>query len=256
MDIAVVTGASSGLGRVFAQKVAERYPALDEIWIIARREERLKELAAQYPDRKFRTLSLDLSAPESFEKLETLLKEEKPNIKVVINDAGFDRAGFFRDMSAKDIYSMLNLNAVGTTMMTRCCLPYMSRGSYQILVGSEGAYLPLPMRAVYGASKTYVRFFARALREEEKSRGVNILFMGTGAMNTEMFRGNSPAEDFKNVKFLDLDKITVAAMKKAEKGAAVYSPGFHTKMTRVAGKIFPSAISVKFGGVSSFVPKE
>lgn len=256
MNIAVCTGASSGLGRVFAEKVVERYPNLDEIWVIARREERLKELAEKYPERRFRILPLDLSDPGSFEKLNSILEEQKPDIKVVINDAGFDRAGYFRDMDVKDIYSIINLNTTGTTMMCRCTLPYMHKGSYQILVGSEGAYLPLPMRAVYGASKTYVRFFARALREEERQRGINILFMGTGAMNTEMFRGNTPIDETSKVRFLDLNKITVKAMECAEKGAAIYSPGLHTKGTRVLGKILPSALSVKLSGMSSFVPKK
>lgn len=256
MNIAVVTGASSGLGKVYFEKIMERYPKLDEVWIIARRSEILNTLAKKYPMGKVRPIPLDLADMQSFEKLNSLLKETMPNIKVLINNAGFDRAGLFREMDIKDIYSIIGVNIIGMTMVSRCCLPYMHKGSYQIIVGSEGAYLPLPMRAVYGASKTYGRFLARAMREEEKKNGVNILFMGTGAMNTEMFRGNSPAEDFANVKFLDLNKITVTAMKRAEKGAAVFSPGLHTKGTRVLGKILPSALSVKLSGLSSFVPKK
>lgn len=120
-DIAIITGASSGLGRVFTEKVVERYKNLDEI---------------------------------------------KPNIKLVIINAGFDRVGNFRNMENKDIYSIIDINTIGMSMISKCCLPYMYKGSFQIIVGSEGAYLPLPMRAVYGASKTYGRFFARALREE------------------------------------------------------------------------------------------
>ena len=145
------------------------------------------------------------------------MDEIKPNIKLVINNAGFDRAGNFRNMENKDIYSIIDINTIGMSMISKCCLPYMYKGSFQIIVGPEGAYLPLPMRAVYGASKTYGRFFARALREEERNRGINILFMGTGAMNTEMFRSNASSDDVSNTKFLDLNKITVTALNRAEK---------------------------------------
>ena len=67
MNIAIVTGASSGLGKVFFEKIVERYPNLDEIWLIARREERLKELAAQYPNQKVRVLPLDLANSKSID---------------------------------------------------------------------------------------------------------------------------------------------------------------------------------------------
>lgn len=153
MNIAVITGASSGLGKVFFGKVIERYPKLDEIWIIARRESKLKELASQYPDRKIRVLPLDLSDTKSIETLDDILKEQHPDIKVLINNAGFDRAGLFREMSQKDIYSLIDLNVTGTTMISRSCLPYMHEGSYQIITGSIGSFAPLPWRAVYSATK-------------------------------------------------------------------------------------------------------
>ena len=130
MSIAIVTGASSGLGKVFLEKVVERYPQLDEIWIIARRESMLKELASQYPNRMIRVVPLDMSDTKSFETLDELLKEQNPDIKVVINNAGFDRAGLFREMSSKDIYSLIDLNVTGTTMISRSCLPYMHEDSY------------------------------------------------------------------------------------------------------------------------------
>ena len=98
MDIAIITGASSGLGKVFYEKIMERYPALDEVWLIARREDRLKELANQFPDKKIRILPLDLSSTKSFEILDDVMREEQPNIKVLINNAGVDQAGLFREM--------------------------------------------------------------------------------------------------------------------------------------------------------------
>lgn len=89
--IAIITGASSGLGKVFFEKVAQRYKDMDEIWLIARREDRLKELAAQFPQRAIRVLPLDLSDTNSFQKLDALLSEQNPDVRVLINNAGYAR---------------------------------------------------------------------------------------------------------------------------------------------------------------------
>ncbi|MDO5292734.1 MAG: SDR family NAD(P)-dependent oxidoreductase [bacterium] len=255
MNIAIITGASSGLGKVFFEKVTERYEELDEIWIIARREDKLKELADGYSDKKIRILPLDLSDKQSIDTLEMILRELQPNIKVLINNAGFDRAGLFREMKTKDIYSLMDVNVMGMTMISRSCLPYMSKGSYQIITGSIGAFAPLPWRAVYSGSKAYVRFFARALHEEERKRGVNIMLLSPGNMNTEMLRENSVGGKLSIFPFLNLEKETVKAMKKAEKGAAAYTPRAFYKTYRLLAKIVPSRVMVKFTSVESSVPK-
>lgn len=257
MDIAIITGASSGLGKVFFEKVVERYPALDEIWIIARRENKLKELANQYSDRNIRVIPLDLSDTKSIEMFDEMLKTQAPNIKVLINNAGFDRAGLFREMSRKDIYSLIDLNVTGTTMISRCCLPYMNKGSYQIITGSIGSFAPLPWRAVYSASKAYVRFFARALHEEEHKRGVNIMLLSPGKMDTEMFHQNSNGGGNMDIQpYLNLNQVTVKAMKRAEKGCATYTPMLFYKMYRLIAKVVPSALLVKFISVENTVPRE
>ncbi|ADL50176.1 SDR family NAD(P)-dependent oxidoreductase [Clostridium cellulovorans] len=256
MNIAVITGASSGLGKVFFQKMMERYTNLDEIWLIARREDRLKELANKYPDKKVRILPLDLSDTKSIETLDDVLREQRPNIKVLINNAGFDRAGLFGEMKYEDIHSIINVNVMGMTMISRTCLQYMSNGSYEIITGSIGSFVPLPWRAVYSASKAYVRFFARALHDEERKRGVNIMLLSPGSMNTEMFRENTTGGKLSIFPYLNLEKETVKAMKKAERGAAVYTPRAFYKAYRVFAKIVPSALAVKFTSVESSVPKE
>ena len=256
MDIAIITGASSGLGKVFYEKVMERYPALDEVWLIARREDRLKELANQFPDKKVRILPLDLSSTKSFEILDDVMREHQPNIKVLINNAGVDQAGLFREMKSERIVSLIDVNVKGITMVNRSCLPYMSKGSYEIITGSIGSFVPLPWRAVYSASKAYVRFFARALHEEEHKRGINIMLLSPGSMNTEMFNENTVEGKLSLFPYLNLEKETVKSMKKAEKGTAVYTPLAFYKAYRVFGKIVPSALAVKFTSVESSVPKK
>lgn len=258
MQIAIITGASSGLGNVFFEKVLERYPMLDEYWVIARNENKLKELAEKHPQQKVRIVPLDLTDPRNLDTFEHLLQELKPDIRVLINNAGFDKAGLFREMRLQDIYMLMNLNVMGTTMVSRLCLPYMSKGSYQIITGSIGSFAPLPWRAVYSASKAYVRFFARALHEEERKRGVNIMLLSPGNMNTAMFRANASGEEGKLsfFPFLDLEKETVRSMQKAEKGCATYTPRMFYKLYRLLAKIVPGAIMVRFTSVEGSIPKK
>jgi len=257
MQIAIITGASSGLGNVFFEKVLERYPMLDEYWVIARNENKLKELAEKHPQQRVRIVPLDLADPRNLDTFDHLLQELKPDIRVLINNAGFDKAGLFREMRLQDIYMLMNLNVMGTTMVSRLCLPYMSKGSYQIITGSIGSFAPLPWRAVYSASKAYVRFFARALHEEERKRGVNIMLLSPGNMNTAMFRANASGEEGKLsfFPFLDLEKETVKSMQKAEKGCAAYTPRIFYKLYRLLAKIVPSAIMVRFTSVEGSIPK-
>jgi hypothetical protein len=257
MQIAIITGASSGLGKVFFEKVVERYPQLDEYWVIARSENKLKELAEQHPKLNVRVLPLDLSDTKSFQKLDEVLKEQNPDIRVLINNAGYDKPGLFREMSHKDIISLINLNAMGTTMISRCCLPYMNQGSYQIITGSIGSFAPLPWRAVYSASKAYVRFLVRALHEEERKHGVNIMLLSPGKMDTAMFHQNSTDSGNMSIQpYLDLDKVTVKAMEKAERGCATYTPMAFYKVYRVLAKIVPSSIMVKFTSVEGSTKEE
>ena len=257
MQIAIITGASSGLGKVFFEKIVERYPQLDEYWVIARSENKLKELAEQHPQLKVRVVPLDLSDTRSMERFEDLLQEQQPDIRVLINNAGYDKSGLFREMKLTDIYSLMNLNVMGTTMISRLCLPYMNRGGYQIITGSIGSFAPLPWRAVYSASKAYVRFLARALHEEERKRGVNIMLLSPGKMDTAMFHQNSTDSGNMSIQpYLDLDKVTVKALEKAERGSATYTPMAFYKVYRVLAKIVPSAIMVKFTSVEGSTKEE
>ena len=89
--IAVITGASSGIGKEFVLQIAGSYRSLDEIWLIARREQELRKLAGRIPDVSFRILPLDLAEKESFFILEQLLQQEKPCIRLLVNSAGLGK---------------------------------------------------------------------------------------------------------------------------------------------------------------------
>ena len=121
MKIAVVTGASSGMGKEFVFQLT-RYVQVDEIWVIARREEALSALQAEMQTR-IRPISLDLCDPESFRIYSDLLAENQPDIRLLVNAAGFGKFGSFAQIPPQEDMRMIDLNCKALVMMTRLSLP-------------------------------------------------------------------------------------------------------------------------------------
>lgn len=254
MDIAIITGASSGLGREFARHIAERYRRLDEIWIVARRRERLETLASELgplTHAALRVVPLDLADPSSYDAFGELLTVVKPTIRVLVNNAGYEREGPLRGMRPADMLAMIDLNVKGTTMVNRVCLPYMSRGSYEIVTGSVSAFAPMPWQAVYGASKAYVRSLAFAIREEERRRGVNIMLLSPGNMDTEMNVRGSGGGKIGMLPYLNLARTVERALILAERGRGEYTPMMFYKAYRLAAKLVPATLMTRFTNLES-----
>ena len=172
MRIAIVTGASSGLGRAYARQL-DRIMKLDEIWLIARREERLQALAGELGC-KGRVLAMDLKRRESTEVLEAMLAEEKPELAALVCAAGFGKFGRGEDMTAQETEDMVALNCRAAVEVTRVCLPYLERGGRVLEIASCAAFQPLPGMNLYAATKAFLLRYTQALRWELKGRGVKV----------------------------------------------------------------------------------
>lgn len=172
MKTAVITGASSGIGREFALRISERY-SLDEIWLIARREDRLRETASQIKTRT-KIMPLDLSKEESLGEIKNALAEEKPEICMLVNAAGFGKFGTLESQSERDAMDMINVNIRALTAVTRMCADYMASGGGIINMASISGFMPLPYLNVYSATKAYVLHFTEALSEELKDKNISV----------------------------------------------------------------------------------
>ena len=153
--IAVVTGASSGMGKEFARQLGYFYKNLDEIWVIARRKERLEALKKQcrVPVRVFEG---DLLKKQVYKEYYRSLKAFCPDVRMLVNSAGFGKSGSFTDIAGegKKIQTdMVDLNCRALTRMTQMTLPWMSRGSRIINLASAAAFCPQNGFAVYAATK-------------------------------------------------------------------------------------------------------
>ncbi len=196
MNIAIVTGASSGMGREFVLQLGN-FVKVDEIWVIARREEALKALQAQVSVR-VRPIVLDLCESESFAAIAALLESEKPELKLLVNAAGFGKFGSFTNISLDDDLKMIDLNCKALVAMTRICLPYMHRDSHILQLDSLSAFQPVPYITTYGATKSFVLSYTRAANRELKGTGIRMMAMNPGWVKTEFFNhaltSNSGAE--------------------------------------------------------------
>ena len=185
MTVAIVTGASSGMGREFVLQLSG-HVQVDEIWAIARRADALEELKSKVSV-PVRPIPLDLLQEESFGKLEALLAAEKPEIKLLVNAAGFGKFGAYHKVSLEDDCRMIDLNCKALLVMTRLCVPYMPRGSHILQLDSLSAFQPVPYITTYGATKSFVLSYSRAMNRELKEKGIRVMAMNPGWVKTEFF---------------------------------------------------------------------
>lgn len=185
MNIAIVTGASSGMGREFVLQLSD-FVKVDEIWVIARRREALEALKAEVTT-PVRPIALDLCDAQSFDTVEKLLESEKPNVRLLVNAAGFGKFGAFHKVSLTDESRMIDLNCKALVLMTRLCIPYMEPGSHILQLDSLSAFQPVPYITTYGATKAFVLSYSRAMNRELQSRGIRVMAMNPGWVRTEFF---------------------------------------------------------------------
>ena len=220
MKIAVITGASSGIGREFVYAV-DKKQCVDEIWVIARRAERLEELKEKCTT-PLRPLALDLSAREGIEAYRAALEAEKPQIALLINAAG---CGVFGPFAEKDLDALLHsatLNSLALTAMCHVSIPYIKRGGSIVNMGSNSSWQPVPYQAVYGASKSYVLSLSRAIGRELRPRGIHVMCVCPGWIKTE-FQQNAHHDDY--IRYVDRwygpDEVAEQAMKDLKKKKTV-----------------------------------
>lgn len=238
MDIAIITGASSGMGRDFVSAVDRDYK-LDEIWVIARREERLKELEGSVKAR-IKALPMDLSKESSISEIKSLLGEQKPSVKVLVNAAGYGVFGAFTENKLDETTGIVDLNDKALVAMTYIVLPYMKEGSAIINLGSNSSWQPVPYMAVYGASKAFVLSFSRALSMELKKRKIKVIAVCPGWIKTEFFDRAVHDDTIKYYdRFYESVDVVNKAMKDLKKGKLVSILGFPVRMQVRMVKLLP-----------------
>lgn len=244
MNIAVITGASSGIGREFVLKADEKFK-LDEIWVIARRAERLNELKS-LTNAKIKPIPLDLTADDAIEQYKSELDKVKPNVKLLVNAGGFGKFGAFCDIPLSEQFNMIDLNCKALVAVTYATIPFMTSGSNIIEMSSISAFQPVPYINVYAATKSFVLSFSRSLGVELKKKNIKVTAVCPFWVKTEFFDRAVTDDTVKYyARFLTAENVVKTAIKDAEKGKAVSICGFMNKCQALAAKILPHGLVMK-----------
>ncbi len=241
---ALVTGASSGIGKAIAFALAsEGY----DILLVARREERLTTIAADLigdHDIEAIPLSCDLGDPDSIAQL---LKQTIPfDIRLVVNNAGFGKIGLFSDIPYEDEKTMIDVNVNALHRLTKHFAKTMDEGII-LNVSSMSAFLPTPKMSVYAASKAFVLNFSQAIDHElrQSKPSVRVLSLCPGPVKTEF---SDVAGGNNALPAISAEHCAKAAVKGIKKKKALIIPGFLMKLMHILIAITPRRLLLRMSG--------
>ena len=248
--VALVTGASAGLGVEFARQLSKRGHRLV---LAARRKERLEELAKELG--KARAVAIDLSKTNAATKLMADLAANDEEVELLVNNAGFGLMGRFATADAKRLRQMIDLNVGTLADLCRAVAPGMiERKSGGIVnVASTAAFQPGPNMAVYFATKAFVLSFTEAMHEELKPHGIHVTCLCPGPTRTEFgdvagFGGNGM---FDRVAMESPDVVT-AGLEGLDKNRAVVVPGLLNKISANSGRFAQRSVVRKIAGAIKY----
>jgi len=240
--IAVITGASSGIGRCFVETV-DSWGGVDEVWAIARREERLKELQIGVP---VRPLPMDLTDRSNYAVYAELLAAEQAEVVLLINAAGFGKFCGTLEVPTEENLNMVDLNCQALMALCQMTIPYMPAGSRIINISSVAADQPIPYINVYAASKAFVLSYSRALNRELKSRGIGVTAVCPFWTRTEFFdRAIDPNTEpvvKSYVAMYEPEQIVERAWRDAKRGKEVSRYGFKARFQSFLAKLAPHSL--------------
>lgn len=248
MKIAIVTGASSGLGQEFARQLVAEYPEVEQLWLIARRKDKLEAVAASLP-RPAVCLALDLCDPMSFTVFQQKLLSEQPQVQLLVNNAGCGYLGNLGETDTVLETRMIDLNLRALTAITNLTIPYIPRGGRIINVSSIAAFCPNARMTVYSATKAFVSHFTVGLNEELRKKGISVTAVCPGPMATEFcdvgnITGNSKM--FEMLPYCDQVRVAHGTLLAAKRRRTIYTPTVFYKVFRVLAKVTPVKLMVKF----------
>ena len=238
--IAVITGASSGMGRRFAETVLASGKRLDEVWIIARRLDKLQEVTTGFPTR---AISLDLTEGEDLKRYQALLEEERPQVVLLINASGFGKFRATMDIPLEENFGMVDLNCKALMAMCQLTIPYMPRDSNIINIASVAAFQPVPYINVYAATKALVLSYSRGLYCELRPKGITVTAVCPFWTKTAFFdRAVDTEKDaiVKNYTAMYLpEQIVRRAWRDMKQGRQVSKFGFVARFQAMLAKLLP-----------------
>jgi short-subunit dehydrogenase len=251
--VALVTGASTGIGAEFARVLAARG---NDLVVVARNELRLQELAGGLDAEhgaQVEVLPADLETNAGVSKVEARLGDDTRPVELLINNAGFGTSGTFHTLPVDGEVAEINLNVMALVRLTHAALgPMVERGRGGVInVSSVGGYQPTPNMATYSATKAFVNSFTNALHEELAGTGVKAMVLAPGYTHTEFHVRAKVEKDGSMPEFIwqTPDEVVHAALKAYDKGRAVCIPGAINSVAAAFSGSMPAGVTRKIAGI-------
>ena len=244
MSIAIITGASSGIGAEFAKGYASR---VDELWLVARRKDKMIELGDSLGV-KYRVITADLCTKEGVEAIRQALESEKPKVKYLVIAAGFGDFGAFDEIEESKVEMMIDLNVKSVVLITHMVIPFMERGGRIITLGSGSCFAPLPYFNTYSSGKVFVLHYTKSLNFEIKKYGLRATCFCPGWVHTEFLGkarskpGITRPKESAMKPMLNCADVVKRCIKASDKGRVMYVTNWYTKLQHLLFKIIPDPI--------------
>ncbi len=246
--LALVTGASSGIGELFARRLAAR--GLDLV-LVARRADRLERLAGEIrpSGRRVEVVPLDLGRPEADAALAQEVARRGLEVGWLVNNAGFGFQGAVADLDPARQAEMIQVNVAALAALTRRLLPAMlARGAGVILnVASTASFQPVPYFATYAATKAFVRSYSEALAEEVEGRGVRVVCLCPGPTETEFFDAAGMSAKSSGMRMMPIEAVVDAGLRAVETGRRVVVPGLANAVVARLTRFLPGRLVTRVG---------
>jgi uncharacterized protein len=239
---ALVTGASQGLGKVFAQELAAYK---QNVILVARSRDKLENLANELRSSQSvlaEVLEFDLASPSAGSGLVRQLRDRNLEVNLLVNNAGFGVRGEFRNLTLRRQMEMLSLNNAAIVELTYALLPSLMKHPQAgiINVSSSAGFQPIPFASLYAATKSFLTSFSMGLREELRSSSVSVVTLCPGRIlaNGHNGEGKNGHRKFGFV-YQSPNEVVRETLESLANGGGLVIPGFVNKLSVFAQRLIP-----------------
>lgn len=239
--IAIITGASGGIGKEFCKYI---YEEVDAIWAIARNKEKLVKLQEELGE-KIVPISKDLTKTEDVRSVGKMLESAEVTVAYLINNAGIAKMGSYEEFSVEEVEDTIRINCGAVAVLCAMCIPHMEAGSRILNVSSSSSFQPLPYLNLYAATKVFVRSYSRALNVELKGTGITVTAVCPGWVDTELLMKEINGVPVKFPGMVTAERVARVALRDAKKGRDMSVCSFYFKFEHVLTKIFSQKTAMR-----------
>ena len=241
MRIAIITGATGGLGMGFVQAIAAM-DEIDEIWAVGRNARKLSELKDAFE--KVVPVEADL-AKDGISFLEEQIKEKTPDVRYLVNNAGIGYFGAFEKMKREEVKAFCRINCSVPAELIAATLPFMQNGARILNISSASSFQPNPYLSVYSASKVFLKNLSRAVGVELKPRGINVTCVCPGWVDTGMLPRTKDGKEINYGGMISVEQVVKKALKDSMRGKDMSVPGLFAKYFRIYSKVMPTGLIMR-----------